>query len=146
MARRRAGQARVRMGDRMQSQDHGGSEEGRRAWSAGYELGRLEMWTLEGGGWGRAEGKHGVADGHGDTVGQEVAGKGPEVEDGQQGRGRGGDERREHGPPDGGAGISSSSGRYGGVRDRRQMQALRPGSKAKADGASQSDCPTLGDT
>ena len=74
MARRGAGQERVRMGDRMQRPAHEGRKEGRRAWTAGCGLDGLGMSTQEEGGWGRAEGMHEAGDGHGDTVGQEVVG------------------------------------------------------------------------
>ena len=119
------------MGDRMQSQAHGGCREGRREWSAGCGLGGLEMSTLEGGGRGRAEGKYRAGDGHGDTVGQEVAGKRPEVEDGQHGRGRRGDERREHGPLDDGPGTGSAAAEavtmgYGRCGHRGRAARRRP--------------------
>ena len=68
------------MADRMQGQAHGGLPA---AGGAG-----LEMSTQEGGGHGRAGGKHGAGDEHRDTVGQEVAGMMPDVEDVQHGRAR----------------------------------------------------------
>ena len=109
MARRRAGKKGVHMDDRMQSQAHGGVREGGRAWTAGCRLGTLETLTLEGGGRGRAEGKHGAGDEHGDTVGQEVTGKMPAVGDGQHGTGRQGDSHRGHGPPEDGPGTRSAA-------------------------------------
>ena len=74
MASRRAGQERVYMGDKMQSQAYGGCREDKRAWTAGSRQGGLEMltherWSWTGGGeaWGRERARgHGGPRGGGD--------------------------------------------------------------------------------
>ena len=105
------------MGDRMKSQAHGGCRENRRAWATGCRRGGLKMPTQEGAGRGPAEWKHGAWDEHGEKSkeGQEVAGMMPEEEYGQHGGERRGDERWEHGPPEGGPGTRSAAAKAGTV-------------------------------
>ena len=83
------------------------------------------METLEGGGRARAEQKHGAGDKHGDELGQEVAGKRPKWWMASRAER---DEGMKVGSMD-----PQTTGRAPGQRQQR------PGSKEKANGASQSE-------